>query len=63
VNVYHLLTPTSGIVDDAEVENGEDYADLFRAIPNYAVTETADFLPQFAYKSPNFPPWRGMPLL
>ena len=59
VNVYHLLTHTSGIADDAEEENGEEYADLFRTIPNYAVTETADFLPQFAYKPPNFPPGQG----
>jgi CubicO group peptidase (beta-lactamase class C family) len=59
VNVYHLLTHTSGIADDAEEENGEEYADLFRTIPNYGVTETADFLPQFAYKPPNFPPGQG----
>jgi CubicO group peptidase (beta-lactamase class C family) len=59
VNVYHLLTHSSGIADDAEEEDGEDYADNFRAIPTYAVTETADFLPFFAYKPPNFPPGQG----
>src|SRR6266480_7455526 len=30
VNVYHLLTHTSGIADDAEEESGEDYADLWK---------------------------------
>lgn len=55
VNVDHLLTHTSGIADDAEEEDGEEYADLYGTIPNYAITETADVLPQFAYKPPNFP--------
>ena len=59
VNVYHLLTHTSGIADDAEEENGEDYADIWKLRPNNAVLETADFLPQFAYKPPNFPPGQG----
>ena len=59
VNVFHLLTHTSGIADDAEEESGEDYADLWKTRANYAVTETADFLPQFAYKPPNFPPGQG----
>ena len=56
VTVYHLLTHTSGIADDAEEEDGEDYADLWKTRANYTVTETADFLPQFAYKPPNFSP-------
>lgn len=56
VNVYHLLTHTSGIADDAEEENGEDYADIWKTRANYSVIETIDFLPQFAYKPPNFPP-------
>jgi len=59
VNVFHLLTHTSGIADDAEEESGEDYADIWKTRPNYAVTQTADFLPQFAYKPPNFPPGQG----
>jgi CubicO group peptidase (beta-lactamase class C family) len=59
VNVFHLLTHTSGIADDAEEESGEVYADIWKTRPNYAVTETADFLPQFAYKPPNFPPGQG----
>ena len=59
VNVYHLLTHTSGIADDAEEESGEDYADIWKFKANYAVIETADFLPQFAYKPPNFAPGQG----
>ena len=56
VNVYHLLTHTSGIGDDAEEENGENYEDLWVAKPNYAIKTTVDFLPQFIHKPPNFPP-------
>src|SRR5260370_24341279 len=59
VNVFHLLTHTSGIADDADEESGEVYADIWKTRANYAVTETADFLPQFAYKPPNFPPGQG----
>ncbi|MGZ3583627.1 MAG: serine hydrolase domain-containing protein [Ktedonobacterales bacterium] len=59
VTVSHLLTHTSGIADDADEESGEDYADLWKTRPNYAVNETADFLPQFAHKPPNFPPGQG----
>jgi CubicO group peptidase (beta-lactamase class C family) len=59
VTVHHLLTHTSGIADDAEEESGEDYADLWKTRPSYAVVETADFLPQFAYKPPNFAPGQG----
>ena len=59
VNVFHLLTHTSGIADDAEEESGEVYADIWKTRANYAVTQTADFLPQFAYKPPNFPPGQG----
>jgi CubicO group peptidase (beta-lactamase class C family) len=59
VTIFHLLTHTSGIGDDADEENGERYEDLWKTRPNYAVTTTADFLPQFVYKSPNFPPGQG----
>lgn len=59
VNVYHLLTHSSGIGDDADEENGEVYADLFKTKPNYSIQETADFLPQFIHKPPNFPPGQG----
>jgi len=56
VTVFHLLTHSSGIGDDCEEEEGEDYADLWKAIPNYSIRTTADFLPQFSNKPPNFPP-------
>jgi CubicO group peptidase (beta-lactamase class C family) len=59
VNVFQLLTHSSGIGDDCEEEDGERYEDLWRTKPNYCVTTTADFLPQFAHKPPNFPPGQG----
>jgi CubicO group peptidase (beta-lactamase class C family) len=59
VNVFHLLTHTSGIGDDSEEEDGEDYEDLWKSKPNYSVTTTADFLPQFIHKPSNFPPGGG----
>lgn len=59
VTVYHLLTHTSGIADDADEESGEAYADLWKTKSNYMVRETSDFLPQFAYKPPNFAPGEG----
>ena len=59
VTVYHLLTHTSGIADDADEEAGEEYSDLFVDRPNYVIRETADFLPQFADKPPNFAPGAG----
>lgn len=59
VSVFHLLTHTSGIGDDSEEEDGENYEDVWVERPNYSVTTTADFLPQFARKPPNFPPGGG----
>ncbi len=59
VNVYHLLTHTSGIGDDCEEENGEVYEDLWKSKPNYSVRNTEDFLPQFIDKEPNFAPGEG----
>lgn len=59
VTVYHLLTHTSGIGDDCDEEAGEVYEDLWRDKPNYAVQETADFLPQFIHRPANFPPGAG----
>ena len=59
VTPYHLLTHTSGIADDADEEAGERYEDLFIDRPNYAVVETADYLPQFVGKPPTFPPGEG----
>jgi CubicO group peptidase (beta-lactamase class C family) len=59
VTPYHLLTHTSGIADDADEEAGEEYEDLFRDRPNYAVRQTRDFLPSFVNKPPNFAPGQG----
>lgn len=59
VNVFHLLTHSSGIADDADEEAGESYEDVWRTRPNYSVIETVDFLPQFAYKPANFAPGQG----
>jgi CubicO group peptidase (beta-lactamase class C family) len=59
VTPYHLLTHTSGIADDADEEAGERYQDLWVSEPNYSVTETADHLPHFATKPPNFAPGEG----
>ncbi len=56
VEIRHLLTHTSGIADDADEENGEEYAALFLDSPNYAIRENRDFLKNFAYKKPNFKP-------
>ena len=56
INVFHLLTHSSGMGDDCEEEDGEEYADLWKTKANYSVTTTADFLPQFAHKPANFPP-------
>jgi CubicO group peptidase (beta-lactamase class C family) len=58
-NIHHLLTHTSGIADDADEEAGEDYADLWIAKPNYSVTRSGHFIPQFAHKPGNFPPGEG----
>ena len=54
VTIAQLLNHTSGIADDAEEEDGEDYSALFVTKPNYSIRECEDFLPQFAYKKPNF---------
>ena len=59
VTVFRLLTHSSGIGDDCEEEDGEAYEDLWRSKPNYSVTATADFLPQFVHKTANFPPGQG----
>jgi len=59
VNVFHLLTHTSGIGDDCEEEAGEVYEDLWKTKPNYSVRKTEDFLPQFIQREPNFAPGEG----
>ncbi|OPZ49656.1 MAG: Penicillin-binding protein 4* [Firmicutes bacterium ADurb.BinA052] len=59
VRVYHLLTHSSGIGDDADEEAGESYEAIFQDRPNYSVRETVDFLPQFVHKPANFAPGEG----
>lgn len=59
VTVFHLLTHSSGIGDDCDEEAGENYEDLWKVKPNYSVTVTEDFLPQFMHKAPNFAPGQG----
>ena len=59
VTIRHLLTHTSGIADDADEEAGESYEELWVDRPSYSVTRTADFLPGFVHKEPNFPPGEG----
>ena len=59
VTVFHLLTHTSGIGDDADEEAGERYEDLWITKPNYSIGETRDFLPQFVQKPANFAPGQG----
>ena len=49
VTVYQLLIHTSGIGDDSEEEDGENYEDVWADRPNYSVTTTSGFLPQFAH--------------
>lgn len=54
VTLHQLLSHTSGIADDADEEAGESYEALWAEKPNYSVTETEDFLPQFVHKAPVF---------
>jgi CubicO group peptidase (beta-lactamase class C family) len=59
VTLGHLITHTSGIGDDAEEEDGEDYADLWLERTSYLVRETEDLLAQFVDKPANFAPGAG----
>jgi len=59
ITIYHLLTHTSGIGDDADEEAGESYEALWIDKPNYSVRKLIDFLPNFIYKEPNFKPGEG----
>ncbi len=59
VTLFHLLTHSSGIGDDADEEAGERYEDLWKEKPNYSIQCTADFLPQILHNPPNFPPGEG----
>jgi CubicO group peptidase (beta-lactamase class C family) len=59
ITVRQLLTHSSGIGDDADEESGESYEALWQTRTSYLVRMTADFLPQFIHKPPNFPPGQG----
>ena len=59
ISIYHLLTHTSGIADDADEEAGESYEEIWVHKPNYSIKETIDYLPQFIHKEPNFKPGEG----
>ncbi|MCU1424431.1 MAG: penicillin-binding protein [Microbacteriaceae bacterium] len=52
VTLLNLLTHTSGLADDADEENGEDYAAMWAALPVETFLETKDFLPLFVNKEP-----------
>ncbi len=60
VTIRHCLTHTSGIADDADEENDEDYELLFVDKPNYSIRETRDFVPQCTCKEANFLPGEGV---
>ncbi len=60
VTIYHCLTHTSGIGDDADEEAGEEYEALFIDTPNYSVRETSDFIPQCTTRDAVFLPGNGV---
>ena len=55
VNVYHLLTHTSGIGDDADEENGEVYADLDRFLRDVRAGKLLSPEQTTAFLSPQVP--------
>ena len=52
VTLLHLLTHTSGLADDADEEDGDDYAAFWAALPVDTFLTTKDFLPLFVHKEP-----------
>lgn len=50
IKIFHLLTHSSGMGDDADEEAGEEYSELFIDKPNYSIRELEDSLPLFIYK-------------
>lgn len=56
ITLYHLLTHSSGIADDADEEAGENYEDLFVDKPNYSFRRASDLVANFIGKKPVFSP-------
>ncbi|MCM1988521.1 serine hydrolase domain-containing protein [Oceanirhabdus seepicola] len=59
IEIFHLLTHSSGMGDDADEEAGEEYEDLFKDRPNYSIRELEDTLPLFIHKEQYFKPGEG----
>lgn len=59
ITLYHLLTHSSGIADDADEEAGENYEDLFIDRPNYSFRRASDLVVNFIGKKPVFSPGEG----
>ncbi len=59
ITLYHLLTHSSGIADDADEEAGENYEDLFINKPNYRFRNASDLVENFIGKAPMFRPGEG----
>ncbi|WP_036717557.1 serine hydrolase domain-containing protein [Paenibacillus harenae] len=56
ITVHHLLTHSSGISDYFDEETMNDYADLWKNLPTYAMIEPASFLPMFQNNVMKFAP-------
>lgn len=59
ITLYHLLTHSSGIADDADEEAGENYEDIFIDKPNYRFRKASDLVENFIGKPPVFKPGEG----
>lgn len=59
ITLYHLLTHSSGIADDADEEAGENYEDIFIDKPNYRFRKASDLVENFIGKAPVFQPGEG----
>lgn len=59
ITLYHLLTHSSGIADDADEEAGENYEDIFIDKPNYRFRKASDLIENFIWKPPVFEPGKG----
>lgn len=59
ISIFHLLTHSSGIADDADEEAGEEYSDIFAGKPNYRFRKASDLVENFIGKIPVFEPGIG----